>query len=354
MYKIIFCILLSISGFLFGIDNKKNINIVFWDPDNTQLCSYYDKVAQSIGYTTEKIQNIDEVHVSELDCFFCASFDNFYTLWNKHKEIVKDRTVVIYLSLDDCSEQRVHWCEQEEIFSYNNILFLCDSPYIQYKFELYTHFQFHFFILPTVMYQDEVLCTINRPKCNERFSIVSIGPLDTSRSYSVVLRALKQRVFDKGITNFFYTIIGAGPLESNIKKIIKRYNLENHVAIASDLEVDQKDVLEKAHIFIEPLKQLRNGKEFQISLQLKYALASGCVVIASRHGAIDEYIENGTNGLLFPENDWIHCGRCIRSLIMYSEKFFSMALESRYRLDQNYSEIVFQKCFKKFLYSLSC
>lgn len=92
-------------------------------------------------------------------------------------------------------------------------------------------------------------------------------------------------------------IIGGGPEEGKLRNIIGKLNLKNVKLFG---HVDNKKVIEllgKMHIFVNP--SIQEG----MATAVLEAMASKCVVVATKYCANDEVIVDGVNGLLYnPDN----------------------------------------------------
>lgn len=87
-------------------------------------------------------------------------------------------------------------------------------------------------------------------------------------------------------------IVGTGPQENNIKKLIKEKNLKNKVIMTGHRE-DVAEILSDFDIFVLP------SKEEALGTSILEASSCGVAVVGSRVGGIPECVREDKNGLLF-------------------------------------------------------
>jgi len=87
-------------------------------------------------------------------------------------------------------------------------------------------------------------------------------------------------------------IVGTGPQENNIKKLIKEKNLKNKVIMRGHRE-DVAEILSDFDIFVLP------SKEEALGTSILEASSCGVAVVGSRVGGIPECVREDKNGLLF-------------------------------------------------------
>lgn len=106
--------------------------------------------------------------------------------------------------------------------------------------------------------------------------------------------------------NITLTIVGAGPLEQEIKNDIGRYELNDVVKTPGAVVYGSKDHLNlfNTHdVFIHPSITDTNGDKEGIPGSLVEAMAAGLPVISTFHAGIPYVLENGKDGLLVEEKD---------------------------------------------------
>jgi len=142
--------------------------------------------------------------------------------------------------------------------------------------------------------------TIKKDKSN--FRILSVGRLVEKKGIEYAILAIKELI--KDYPKIQYRIVGSGPLESELKGLVKSLNLENNVHFLGNLEGDLlMDELSKATIFVLPCIKARNGDLDVCPLTLQEAMIVKIPTISTNISGIPELIENGKEGFLVePKN----------------------------------------------------
>ncbi len=146
------------------------------------------------------------------------------------------------------------------------------------------------------------------------FQIFSIGYLIERKGFEYLIKALKEVL--KVHNNVHLKIVGSGPLEDQIKKLIKDLKLENNVQMLSNLS-DQKllETYNSSDLFVLPSITDSQGNTEGLGVVLLEAMACKLPVIASNIGGIPDIVHDGETGLLVPEKDSIEMSRSIIKLI---------------------------------------
>ena len=132
---------------------------------------------------------------------------------------------------------------------------------------------------------DREIFNLNRAKQNKKneFSFISVGNLIKHKRMDHVIRAFNKAFENNRKINL--TIIGGGPEENNLKKLIKKLNLENRIKLTGRLE--RKDISEhfkNSNVFVLASK----GETFGVVFI--EAMASGLPVIATKCGGPEHFI----------------------------------------------------------------
>ena len=120
-------------------------------------------------------------------------------------------------------------------------------------------------------------------------NLISVANLVPYKDYFTIIECLSNLKL-KGY-NFYYYIIGDGPMKMEVMNFIKSKNLENEIIILGRI-TDVEKYLMKADIFIH------SSKGEGCSNAILEAMFAGLPVIASNTGGTPEII-NEENGLLF-------------------------------------------------------
>lgn len=124
------------------------------------------------------------------------------------------------------------------------------------------------------------------------FILISVGELNKNKNQQVVINAIAQAKNEK----IKYLICGLGPLENEIRELIKYFELENQVKIIGFRD-DIAELLAIADLFALP--SYREG----LSLSLMEAMATGLPVICSDIRGNRDLIRDSENGYLLDPSD---------------------------------------------------
>jgi colanic acid/amylovoran biosynthesis glycosyltransferase len=111
-------------------------------------------------------------------------------------------------------------------------------------------------------------------------------------------------VASKQFPNAKLTLIGDGPLRTELEKQVRELGLSERVTFTGFLrQSDMKPIIDSAHIFMQPSRTGKDGNREGIPNAMLEAMSSGMAVIATRHGGIPEAVTHESTGLLVPEDD---------------------------------------------------
>lgn len=100
------------------------------------------------------------------------------------------------------------------------------------------------------------------------------------------------------------TMLGGGPLLASARELVTRLGLTDRVALpgASDHETVRK-ALASHQIFLQHSVTAADGDAEGLPTAIQEAMASGCIVVSTRHAGIPEAVEDGITGYLVQEHD---------------------------------------------------
>ena len=140
---------------------------------------------------------------------------------------------------------------------------------------------------------------VNGKKRNGTFQILSVGTLHYYKGFQYLIPALgilRERGF-----NFECTVIGGGPLESDLRKHIRLLNLEPYVVMTGPLKQDQVlPFYKRSDLFV---LMAQPEWHWGIPNVLVEALATKTAVITTRFGSVEELIQDGQTGFIVPPKD---------------------------------------------------
>ncbi len=141
--------------------------------------------------------------------------------------------------------------------------------------------------------------SVNGKLRNKTFQIISVGTLNAHKGFQYLIPALRI-LKEKGL-QFNCTIIGGGPLEADLKKQIKMFQLESYITMTGPLK--QNEVLpyyKKADLFI---LMAQPEWHWGIPNVLIEALAAKTPVITTEFGSVHELIKHSKTGLIVPPKE---------------------------------------------------
>ena len=140
---------------------------------------------------------------------------------------------------------------------------------------------------------------VNGKSRNGVFQILSVGTLHYYKGFQYLIPALallKEKKLD-----FKCTIVGGGPLESDLRKHIRLLGLEPYVAMTGPLKQDEVLPYYKKSDLLVLMAQPE--WHWGIPNVLVEALAAKTAVITTRFGSVEELIREGETGLLVSPKD---------------------------------------------------
>lgn len=157
----------------------------------------------------------------------------------------------------------------------------------------------HFVDIDTNITYESLLKKKESLKSKHQISILWAGRLIGLKhpEYAVMAASTLR---DKAIP-FHLTIIGSGPLETEIKKLILSNNLEENVTMLGAMSSkDVREYMDQSDIFL-----FTSGKMEGWGASLNEAMSSGCAVVAdSAIGSAPFLIEHTKNGLLYKSGSY--------------------------------------------------
>jgi glycosyltransferase involved in cell wall biosynthesis len=157
------------------------------------------------------------------------------------------------------------------------------------------------------------------------FQILSIGYLIERKGFKYLIKSVKEvlKIHD----NVNLKIVGTGPLENQIKNLIKELKLEKNVEIISNVS-DEKllELYNSSDIFVLPSVVDSQGNTEGLGVVLLEAMACKVPVIASNIGGIPDIVHDRVNGILVPQKDVLELSKSINELIGNEDMRKNLAL----------------------------
>lgn len=139
---------------------------------------------------------------------------------------------------------------------------------------------------------------------HDKLRILSVARLMPTKGFDDLIRSCRI-LKDKGVS-FICKIIGEGPMEGKLKKLIRHLNLEDEVVLAGSLAQGEIIIAHRdTDVFVLVSKRSRH-RDVQdgMPLVLIEAMATGISVISTRLSGIPELIEDGVSGFLVEPKDY--------------------------------------------------
>jgi glycosyltransferase involved in cell wall biosynthesis len=132
-----------------------------------------------------------------------------------------------------------------------------------------------------------------------RPALLFVGRLDAAKGLFDLLEALKLLRADYPRAHL--TLIGSGPDRARLERHIAELGLQDAVTLLGTLlNRELPAYLRGADLFLAPSRTTRKWEE-QVGMTIIQALGCALPVVATRSGAIPEYLPDGQAGLLVPE-----------------------------------------------------
>lgn len=137
-------------------------------------------------------------------------------------------------------------------------------------------------------------------KVGSSLQLLSVGRLVEKKGIDVALKSC-QKLKASGL-EFFYHIIGEGPLLDSLKALSKKLDIDDVVKFYGALPSNEVMAFyESVDLMLVPSKTAANGDSEGIPNVLKEAMAVGVPVVSTRHSGIPELVLNRETGFLCDE-----------------------------------------------------
>ena len=124
---------------------------------------------------------------------------------------------------------------------------------------------------------------------NDYFKFITVGRLAPWKNIDIIIEALSD--YKKANQNFIFYIVGSGPEETKLKKLVNDLDLENFVTFTGQLQKDDLNYyLQKSDIYIQASSY--EGLPHVILEAMSHNLS----IISTPIGGTNEVIQDGKNG----------------------------------------------------------
>lgn len=145
-------------------------------------------------------------------------------------------------------------------------------------------------------------------------------------------------------------IVGHGELEQDLRDQARNCGLEEVVLFVGGVANAQLPVYyATADIFIGPSVQVKGGDAEGFGLTFVEAAMSGCLVIGTRIGGVEDIIEDGDTGFLVAPNDADILAEKINNIIGGTKSFQEMKENGRMLMSKKFDWMVIAKQYTELL-----
>ncbi len=132
--------------------------------------------------------------------------------------------------------------------------------------------------------------------------LVSVGRMVDKKGHDTAIRAVvRARALGAAVE---LTVIGDGPKRAELEALIAELDCSSMVSLLGAApRATVQEVLGRCHAFLMASRTAADGDQEGLPVALMEAMARGLPVVATRHGAIPELVEDGVSGLLADEDD---------------------------------------------------
>jgi colanic acid/amylovoran biosynthesis glycosyltransferase len=141
-----------------------------------------------------------------------------------------------------------------------------------------------------------------------------------------------------------YTIIGEGPLQADLEKLIHSLGMEKNIILSGSKK--KEEVIEymlASHIFILASVTAENGDTEGLGMVLLESQLSGMPVLATQHNGFTDAVDDGRSGFLVPEKDVDALYEKLNWLLENPASWEAMGKAGREHVLKNFSEDVYMR-----------
>lgn len=184
---------------------------------------------------------------------------------------------------------------------------------------------------------------------NNRFNILFLGVLIKRKGIYDLLEVIKilneNKLIEKYNLNFI--IGGTGKEESNIKELIKEYNIGDYVNMVGWIDkLNKEELLKKTQLFILP--SYNEG----LPMALLEAMSYGIPAISTDVGSVNEVIDNEENGYLIKPNNKYSLYNRIIDIVEDEGKWKVFSEDSKKKISECFNEKIYFQNIEEIYYRI--
>ena len=156
---------------------------------------------------------------------------------------------------------------------------------------------------------------------------VYVGRLSEEKGLKTLIEAMKN------VNKSCLKIVGTGPIENELKSMVKEKNINNIEFLGFKTGTELKEIVTHSKFMVITSEWYENGPMSVIE-----AMAYGKPIIGSNIGGIPEMIKNGVNGYTYKAFDSKDLSKCINKLLDNDENIVKFGTESRKVIERYYND----------------
>ncbi|MDP9254143.1 MAG: glycosyltransferase [Verrucomicrobiota bacterium] len=134
-------------------------------------------------------------------------------------------------------------------------------------------------------------------------------------------------------------IAGKGPLQPSLETLAAQLGVSRRVHFRGFLTQRELTALySSAHLFLHPSEMSPDQNQEGVPNSILEAMATGLVVLATRHGGIPEAVEHGRTGLLVQEGDFVSLADAVISMLRSPERMNEMGWRASQSVAANFEQ----------------
>jgi glycosyltransferase involved in cell wall biosynthesis len=181
--------------------------------------------------------------------------------------------------------------------------------------------------------------------------LLFVGRLTEKKGVKYLINAMPEVL--KRYPDAELIVVGSGELEKRLQEQVKILGLQNSVFFAGSVSNSRlPGYYASADIFIGPSIQAVGGDREGFGLTFVEAAMSGCLVIATNTGGIKDIIQDGSTGLLVPEQDSNALAAKILYALEHRQEVEKIKAEGQRRCIEKYDWSVIYRQYEKVFFQL--
>lgn len=178
------------------------------------------------------------------------------------------------------------------------------------------------------------------PRCGELsergLRLLSVSRLVNSKALDTSIAAVAELI--KHGRDLTYTIVGDGPLKTDLSRLISRLGVASNVRLVGAQEHSVvKSLMSDADIFLFPSRRCSSGAEEALGIAPLEAAASGLPVVACDAGGITETVIHGKTGFIADCDNTLQFTRHLDDLCTHASLRQAMGSAGRRMVERKFN-----------------